>query len=152
MADTEETTREWEAYKLLLDLWKQENPIKTTKLQVLLAVNGGLLSVVQLSERGFSKENWSIFVLGAVLSGIWLLSIGRTTLYQQLWKHKLEALSQKHADDHRFSVLVVESVQSKPSRFMRAVGGVPSKYYLLGAPIFLSLAWLAILVYALCHS
>lgn len=69
MADTEETTREWEAYKLLLDLWKQENPIKTTKLQVLLAVNGGLLSVVQFNE-GFVEKNWSIFVLGAVLSGI----------------------------------------------------------------------------------
>lgn len=152
MADTEETAREWEACKRLLDLWMQENPIKTTKLQVLLAVNAGLLAVVQLSGKGFSQENWSIFVLGAVLSGIWLLSIGRTTLYQQLWKRKLEALSKKHAGDPRFTVLVVESVQSKPSRLIRAVGGVPSRYYLLGAPIFLSLAWLAILLYALCHS
>ena len=151
MADTEETAREWQAYKLLLDLWMQENPIKTTKLQVLLAVNGGLLSVVQFT-GGFSDKNWSIFAFGAVLSGIWLLSIGRTTLCQQHWKHKLEALAKKHASDPRFTILVVESVQSKSSRFMRAVGGVSSKIYLLGAPIFLSLAWLTILFYALFHS
>jgi hypothetical protein len=150
MPDSEETAREWEAYKLLLDLWKQENPIKTTKLQVLLAVNGGLLTVVQI-EGGFIQANWPIFVLGAVASGIWLLSIGRTTLYQQLWKHKLEAISLKHADDPRFGVLAVEAVASKPGLFIRAVGGVSSKYYLLGAPIFFSLSWLAILLYALCH-
>jgi hypothetical protein len=151
MPDSEETAREWEAYKVLLDLWKQENPIKTTKLQVLLAVNGGLLSVVQFT-GGFKQENWQIFLLGAVLSAIWLLSIGRTTLYQQLWKHKLEALSEKHSGDPRFAVLAHESVQAKPGRFVRAVGGVSSKYYLLGAPIFFSLSWLAILAYALCQS
>ena len=36
-------------YKVLLDLWSKENPIKTTKLQMLLAVNGLLASAVNIS-------------------------------------------------------------------------------------------------------
>ena len=40
MTDNEQTKSDLEAFSMLLDLWKGENPIKTTKLQVLLAVNG----------------------------------------------------------------------------------------------------------------
>ena len=42
----EQKQRDYEAYVRLLDLWSKENPIKTTKLQVLLVVNGALFSVV----------------------------------------------------------------------------------------------------------
>jgi hypothetical protein len=148
---SDEAARDWEAYQAILDLWKQENPIKTTKLQVLLAVNGGLLTVVSIT-GGFCPDNWAIYLTGAVLSGVWTLSIGRTTLYQQYWKHKLDALAKRYPDDPRFSVRDVASVKDKPKPFLRAVGGVSSKYYLLGAPILLSLAWLLALIVAAARS
>ena len=82
MTDNEETKSDFEAFAMLLDLWKSENPIKTTKLQVLLAVNGILLSVAQLN-GGLVSENLPIFLAGFVLCLVWTLSIGRTCLFQK---------------------------------------------------------------------
>ena len=42
--DGNNVEHDYEAYKHLLDLWKSENPIKTNKLQVLLAINGLLVT------------------------------------------------------------------------------------------------------------
>jgi hypothetical protein len=41
--------QDYQNYKVLLELWSKENPIKTTKLQMLLAVNGLLASAVNIS-------------------------------------------------------------------------------------------------------
>ena len=46
--DTEE--KDYEAFKTYVQLWSRENPIKTNKLQVLLVVNGLLVSALQVGE------------------------------------------------------------------------------------------------------
>lgn len=142
MADDEQTARDLDAYKSLLTLWMQENPIKTTKLQVLLAVNGALMSVVQFRP---AEDPRPVFAIGALLSGIWLLSIGRTVLYQQLWARKLDSLETAHPGDPRFAITNVAAVEAKAAGWLRTLGGVSSKYYLLGAPLAFVAGWLALL-------
>ncbi len=148
MADQSTVDMDYQAYCTILDLWKQENPIKTTKLQVLLAVNGALITVVSVS-GGFRLHNWPLYVVGVVLSGIWTLSIGRTLLYQQSWKQKLAAFAAKYPADPRFSTLDVSEAMSKQKRWLRIIGGVSTRYYIPGAPIFFALCWLTILVWVL---
>jgi hypothetical protein len=141
VADDERTTRDLDAYKSLLALWVQENPIKTTKLQVLLAVNAALISVVQFRPAGDVRL---VLASGALLSGIWLLSIGRTVLYQQLWARKLDALEAAHPGDPRFAITNVDAVEAKAAGWLRTLGGVSSKYYLLGAPLVFVAGWIAL--------
>jgi len=50
--------KDYESYKQLLDLWAKENPIKTNKLQVLLVVNGLLLSAISGSEGTRGCHLW----------------------------------------------------------------------------------------------
>src|SRR5882672_6976045 len=68
---------DYETYKSLLDLWAKENPIKTTKLQVLLAVNALLVSTVNIS-GGLHPEQWYVYLAGATFSFIWMFSIAGT--------------------------------------------------------------------------
>lgn len=56
---------DYEIYKQLLGLWAKENPIKTNKLQVLLIVNGLLLTAANVS-GGFIERNWPIYLGGAL--------------------------------------------------------------------------------------
>ena len=65
---------DYQTYKSLLDLWARENPIKTTKLQTLLAVNALLVSAVNIS-----GGQWYVYLAGAIFSFIWMFSIGRTS-------------------------------------------------------------------------
>ena len=65
--DDLETERDLESYKMLLQLWMGENPIKTTKLQILLAVNAILTSAVQLA-GGFTGRNWVVYLVGTIFS------------------------------------------------------------------------------------
>jgi hypothetical protein len=91
-----DTDKAFEQYKTLLDLWSKENPIKTTKLQVLLAVNALLASVVGLREQPVvSKDLWFLYVAGMVVSLVWTFSIGRTALFQEVWQMKLSRLAQQ---------------------------------------------------------
>ena len=83
------------AYKAYVDLWAAENPIKTNKLQVLLVVNGLLVSALQVG-GGFIAANWPIFLMGSILSAIWVLSIGRTSLFQKIWQIKAQELAKKY--------------------------------------------------------
>jgi len=99
-----QTEHDYETYKLLLNLWQSENPIKTNKLQVLLAVNGLLVSAVSLS-GGFVPELWYVFVAGMIFNLIWTFSIGRTSLFQDLWQARLLELQNRYPNDSRFSVL-----------------------------------------------
>ena len=138
-----------EIYKQLLDLWAKENPIKTNKLQVLLVVNGLLLTAVNVS-GGFIEKNWPVYLGGAVFSLIWVISMGRTSLFQKVWQVKLNRLAAEHASDDRFQIhkATKEVIQKIPG-FLRIVGGVPSKYYLIGAPFLFCLCWLGLLLYFL---
>ncbi len=147
---TPDNDKDYEAYKQLVTLWMSENPIKTNKLQVLLVVNGLLLTAVSAT-GGFIAENWPIYLAGAALSLVWVLSIGRTSLFQKIWQAKLRTLAARHPDDSRFHILDYsksELKELKPSdMFLRIVGAVSSKYYLIGAPFLFCLGWLLLLVY-----
>ena len=92
---TDFAARDHEAYRMLMDLWSRENPIKTNKLQVLLLVNSILVSAVMVSGGGFTRDKWSLYLAGATFSTIWILSIGRTALFQEAWHMKLEALREE---------------------------------------------------------
>jgi hypothetical protein len=142
--------RDYEAYKTYLELWKSENPIKTNKLQVLLVVNGLLVSAVQIA-GGFEKKNWFLFLAGCVFSLIWVLSIGRTCFYQKVWQLRIKRIETRadYARDPRFGILDITDVENDAPTWLRVLGGVSSKYYLLGAPVLFSLVWLGVLLYVL---
>ena len=142
--------KDYEAYKLYVQLWKDENPIKTNKLQVLLIVNGLLVSTLQMS-GGFCPKNWFLFLAGAVFSLIWTLSIGRTSLYQGIWKIKAEKISTKYPTDPRYSIFQTKIAEKEASFWLRVFGYVSTKYYLLGTPIAFSIVWLSALLYALLN-
>ena len=149
--DTEQ--KDYEAYKSYVELWAGENPIKTNKLQVLLVVNGLLVSALQVA-GGFTAENWPLFVSGGVFSLIWVLSIGRTSLFQQIWQAKARAIASKseYKDDPRFHLLNTDAEKNRAPKWLRLLGAVSSKYYLLGAPLVFSVSWFVCLVYVLTRS
>jgi len=140
-----QTEHDYETYKLLLNLWQSENPIKTNKLQVLLAVNGLLVSAVSLS-GGFVSELWYVFVAGMIFNLIWTFSIGRTSLFQDLWQARLLELQNRYPNDSRFSVLANERYRAQARLLVRTFGAIPSRWYLLVSPFAFALAWLAILI------
>jgi hypothetical protein len=147
----DEIEKDYEIYRRLLDLWVRENPIKTNKLQVLLVVNGLLLSAVNMS-GGFVAKNWPIYLGGALFSLVWVLSIGRTSLFQKIWQVKIKNLAEKYKTDHRFQVLDYSETINKTPKFLRILGGVSSKYYLVGAPFVFCLCWVCIFIYFLFSS
>lgn len=126
-----------EKYKLLLDLWKSENPIKTNKLQMLMATNSILLSAFFLTEHTFG-----IALVGFVFSLVWVLSIGRTVSYQHHWYSQMEDLRKKYTGNTMFQI---HSVEVKPPVW----GRVSSRYYLLGTPFSTAISWLAVMLYIL---
>lgn len=144
--------KDYEAYKAYLSLWVSENPIKTNKLQVLLVVNGLLVSAMQVA-GGFVPENWFMFLAGAIFSFIWILSIGRTSLFQQIWQMKAQEIASRpeYKADPRFQILNTDETEEKTPSLLKSLGCVSSKYYLLGAPILFSAAWLAALAYVLVY-
>jgi len=137
---------DYEIYKQLVDLWAKENPIKTSKLQVLLLANSILVTAVNVS-GGFVAKNWPIYVGGFIFSLIWVLSIGRTSLFQEIWQLKINDLAKRYPRDNRFQTLRNEEFMKKTSKLLRCVGFVPSKYYIIGAPIAFCLIWLAVFSY-----
>ena len=139
---------DFETYQLLLDLWMQENPIKTNKLQVLLAVNALLVSALSLSP-GSGREDWYVYVAGACFCLIWTFSIGRTSLYQAVWQQKLNELAATHEGDARFHAHVAGAHRAKAAMALRILGGISSKWYLLFAPVAFALGWMGALVYVL---
>ncbi len=144
--DSSAADADYEIFRQLVDLWAKENPIKTNKLQVLLVVNSLLLTAVNIS-GGFKQENWPLYLGGAVFSLVWVLSIGRTSLFQDIWQIKIARLSEKHPDDQRFQILKYgrEDLKGIPP-FLRIAGFVPSKYYLIGAPFIFCVIWTVILL------
>lgn len=148
MTEDEQTKSDVEAFSMLLDLWKGENPIKTTKLQMLLAVNGILLSVVQLN-GGFISTNLPLLFAGFVLCLVWTLSIGRTCLFQRAWKIKMLKLANQHIGDPRFEILDTEEAKREAPLWLRTFGGVSSKYYLLASPFVFAIGWLLATIYVL---
>ncbi|MEE9553152.1 MAG: hypothetical protein V3W18_02550 [candidate division Zixibacteria bacterium] len=144
--ETNKSDKDYEIYKHLLDLWAKENPIKTNKLQVLLVVNGLLLTAVNVS-GGFIAKNWPIYLGGAIFSLVWVLSIGRTSLFQKVWQVKINELANNYPDDERFQILNNTNQIKNAPLLLRIFGGVSSKYYLLGAPFLFCIIWLYLFLY-----
>lgn len=142
------TDRDYEAYRALLDLWSRENPIKTTKLQMLLAVNALLVSVVSYTST-VAAPRWYLYLAGAGFSLIWTFSIGRTSLFQDVWKIKLADIRRRHPDDPRFAILETDDALRRARPLLRTFGAIPSKWYLLFSPLLLTVVWLLALVVAL---
>jgi hypothetical protein len=146
--DANRVERDFEIYKILLERWAQENPIKTNKLQVLLAVNGLLISSLSIS-GGFSPDKWYVFLAGAVFSLVWTFSIGRTSLFQSVWKIKFDEIRHRHPDDERFTIMLTDAPKTKARFLLRLFGGIPSKWYLVFAPLVFAIVWTVVLIYAL---
>jgi len=126
-----------EKYKLLFDLWMSENPVKTTKLQMLMATNSILASAFFLA----GQPIW-IALIGFAFSMVWVLSIGRAVSFQHHWRAQMEDLRKQYSENPMFQI---HSVEIKPPVW----GSVSSKYYLLGTPFVASITWLAVIVYLL---
>ena len=133
--------QDWHTYQQLLRLWQAENPIKTIKLQYLCLTNAVLLSALQLS-GGIIAGSTLLMLGGAILNLVWTLSIGRTALFQKAWKNKLDEIAKRHSHDTRFQLLQIKEAEAQAPQWLRLLGGVSSKYYLLGTPVFFALAWL----------
>jgi len=140
--------RDYDIYRQLVELWGKENPIKTNKLQVLLVVNSLLLAAVNIT-GGFKPKNWPLYLGGAVFSLVWVLSIGRTSLFQEIWQTKLDELARKYSEDERFQIFKHTTEVRQSPLFLRIVGGVPSKYYLIGAPFVFCIVWLCLFLYSI---
>lgn len=126
-----------EKYKLLFDLWMSENPIKTNKLQMLLATNSILISAFFL----VNQTIW-IALVGMFFSLVWVLSIGRTVEYQRHWKTQMDVLRKNYTDNTMFQT---HSTKIKPS----LLGKISSRYYLLGTPVAMSIGWFFVILYIL---
>jgi hypothetical protein len=141
---TDESDHDYETYKLLLHLWQSENPIKTIKLQFLLAVNALLISAVAVSGR-FGRDLWYVYAAGMIFNLIWTFSIGRTSLFQDAWRARLLALQERYPDDSRFSVLDSGRYRRQARWLSRTLGAIPSRWYLLLAPLAFAAVWLVVL-------
>lgn len=149
MSDSvQDAERDYLNYKILLDLWSKENPIKTTKLQVLLAVNGILASAVNIS-GGVHATKWYLYLAAAIFCFIWMFSIGRTVLFQDIWQCRLKELQLRHPQDSRFAILDTKDCYQQVSILSRCFGVVPSKWYLLFSPLLFALAWVSLLIVSL---
>jgi len=139
---------DYETYKSLLDLWAKENRIKTTKLQVLLAVNALLVSAVNIS-GGLHPKQWYVYLAGAIFSFIWMFSIGRTSLFQDVWQIKIAEVQGRHPGDPRFAILDTAAAQQRARPLLRYFGAISSKWYLLFSPLVFALVWLGVLILSL---
>jgi hypothetical protein len=144
--NTTDLEKDYEVYRQLVDLWSRENPIKTSKLQMVLVVNGLLLTAVSIN-GGFAAKNWPIYLGGTILCLVWVLSIGRTLLFQKIWQIKISDLAAKYPDDSRFQVQQYKEYMKRVPRLLQVSGGVPSKYYLIGTPFLFGICWLCLFLY-----
>ncbi|WP_333840382.1 hypothetical protein [Pelomicrobium sp.] len=142
-----EAERDWQSYRLLMDLWARENMIKTQKLQVLLLANVLLAIGVELAFAA-DAQSWPIFIYlaGFVVCLVWVLSIGRTVLFQDMWSAKLDDLAARYPEDARFHLHENRAALVRAKRIARIAGAVPSRYYLIGAPALFTLFWLYVLL------
>ncbi len=143
---TPRADRDFEHYKLILDLWARENPIKNNNLIAFLVVQSLLFIAVNLGS-GFTAASWPLYLGGALLALVWLLPLGRTSLFQKIWGLKLQDFASLHPTDDRFSLHDCAFQRLQASSLLRFWGGLPSSLYLLGVPLIVGLFWLVLLFY-----
>ncbi|SRR6266567_6787682 len=119
---------DYETYKSLLDLWAKENPIQDHEA-------AGSPRALLVSAGGIHPEQWYVYLAGAVFSFIWMFSIGRTALFQDVWQIKIAEVQRRHPDDPRFAILDTAAAQQRARPLLRALGAISSKGYLLFSPL-----------------
>jgi len=144
-SDTDRVERDYASYRHLVDLWARENGIKTAKLLVLLATNALLIAAVSVA-GGLLPKNWPLCLAGAAFSLVWVLSLGRTSLFQEGWRLKIRECAARYPEDARFQVLEAAGERGRAPLILRVMGAVPSVYYLVGAPVILFLVWCGMLI------
>jgi hypothetical protein len=138
--DADHAEQDYASYRLLVGLWAGENTIKTVKFLVLLATQALLLAATVLS-GGLVPGTWPLCAAGAAFSLVWILSLGRTVLFQEAWRLKIRDLAVRYPGEERFQALETAGVRGRVPVPARVLGAVPSGYYLLGVPVLLLLAW-----------
>ena len=126
VSDADTAERDYASYRLLVDLWAGENPIKTAKFLVLLATNALIIAAVSVS-GGLVPKNWPLCLAGAAFSLVWILSLGRTVLFQEVWRRKIREIAGRYPDDARFQVLETGGEREKAPLAMKVTGAVPSE-------------------------
>jgi len=144
-SDADRVERDYASYRLLVNLWAGENPIKTAKLLVLLATNALLIAAMSVA-GGLLPKNWPLCLAGAAFSLVWALSLGRTSLFQEGWRLKIREIAARYPEDARFQVLEAAVERARAPLLIRVMGAIPSAYYLLGAPVILCMAWCGMLI------
>jgi hypothetical protein len=138
--DGDHAEQDYASYRLLVGLWAGENSVKTGKLLVLLFTNALLVSAITIA-GGFVRKNWPLCLAGAAFSLVWILSLGRTVLFQEAWRLKIRDLAARYPGEERFQALETAGVRGRAPPSVRVLGAIPSGYYLLGVPVLLLLAW-----------
>ena len=146
--DTDRPEEDYASYRLLVDLWARENPVKTAKLLALLVTNALLIAGLTAA-GGLTRGTWWACAAGAGFSLVFLLSLGRTVLFQEAWRLKIQALSAQHPEEAGFQVLETAGERQRAPPFLRVAGGVPSAYYLIGVPVILTMTWIGALLFLL---
>lgn len=127
-----------EKYKLLLELWRSENPIKTAKLQGIMIINSILVPSYVIT-----KHSIFISIIGFIVSFFWLFSLGRTIAFQHHWKTQIEDIYRQYPDNPLFDILFRD-------RRFTFLEKVKARYILFGA-IWISVAgWLVLLIWDIC--
>lgn len=133
--------RDYQRYRHLLELWSRENAIKTQKLQFFLLTNA-LLTISYVLTPSEPPAGGLICLVGATLSLIWTLSLGRTIRFQKRWQELLYYLSERYQTDSRFQVLTSREPVTPLPFLLRLTGSLSSKYYLIGGPLLGIFFWL----------
>ena len=100
--DAEMAERDYASYRLLVDLWAGENPVKTAKFLVLLATNALIIAAVSVS-GGPVPKNWPLCLAEAAFSLVWTLSLGRTVLFQEGWWQKIRDIAARYPGGRQVS-------------------------------------------------
>jgi len=132
-----------EAWKVLIDLWKSENAVKTSKLMMFFAVQS-LFVVAFGMNTGF---DWVVPLLALLFSFLWFFCIGRTVACQKHWKKKADDLLRGFSDASRGIYDIFPTHEDEFS--FPLYGKMPATYILLLPPILTFVIWLIILVVVL---
>jgi hypothetical protein len=134
-----------EVWKVLIDLWKSENSVKTSKLMMFFAVQS--LFVV-----AFNKDNnfdWVVPLLAVLFSLFWYFCIGRTVAFQKYWKKKANDLFSNFSESKEIYDFFPKTDDKSSFPFY---GKMPAGLILLAPPLITFVIWLIILVFILTRN
>lgn len=130
-----------ERIKVLTDLWKSENAIKTSKLIIFFLATSILASALDIR----SQFGWFVPVLGMGFSFVWFFSIGRTVAFQKIWENKVDTIIDSLNKTEKPKYDIFPTLEEKIR--IPIYGKIPSKYILLWPPIIGFFLWTIILVF-----